>query len=89
MKLQIIGMNRSVITSKRTGKKYVIIATHEKSPDWIGLNPTVQFLSEDIMRDISIETDNGEIYCADGKKYIFEADYNSRGYIVGGRIYNG
>lgn len=89
MKLQIIGMKKTPITSKKNGQKYIIIATTEKSIDWSGICPTTQFLSEDIMNEISIETDNGEIYVADGKKYMFDADYNSRGQLVGGRIYNG
>lgn len=89
MKLQIIGMKKTPVTSKKTGKQYVIIATTEKTPDWFGICPTTQFLTEDLLRDLSIETENGEIYVADGKKYYFDADYNSRGQLVGGRIYNG
>lgn len=89
MKLQIIGMRKTPITSKKNGKQYVLIATTEKTPDWYGICPTTQFLTEDLLRDLSIETENGEIYVADGKKYYFDADYNSRGQLVGGRIYNG
>lgn len=89
MKLQIIGMKKTPITSKKNGKQYVLIATTEKTTDWFGICPTTQFLTEDLLRDLSIETDNGEIYVADGKKYYFDADYNSRGQLVGGRIYNG
>lgn len=89
MKLQIIGMKKTPIISKKNGKEYVLIATTEKNNDWFGICPTTQFLTEDLLRDLSIETDNGEIYVADGKKYYFDADYNSRGQLIGGRIYNG
>lgn len=89
MKLQIIGMKKTPITSKKDGRQYYIIATTERNPEWTGICPSTQFLSDDIMRDLSIETENGEIYVADGKKYYFDADYNSRGRLVGGRIYNG
>lgn len=89
MKLQIIGMKKTPITSKKDGRQYYLIATTERNPEWYGICPETQFLSDDIIRDLSIETENGEIYVADGKKYYFDADYNSRGRLVGGRIYNG
>ena len=88
MLLQIVGRKKSKIQSKKNGKSYTIINTHEKDPDWMGVNSTTQFLDDDTMGRISVETDSGEIYLPDGKKYYFDADYNRYGRIVGGRIYN-
>lgn len=88
MILQIIGRRKERITSKKNGNSYYVISMIEKSPDWYGLNPNTYFITDEVMHEVKIETDNGEIFLPDGKKYMFDADFNSRGFLVGGRIYN-
>lgn len=89
MKYQIIGAMKSPITSSKNGKRYIAISVVEKSDNWFGMNATQLMLSQEALQNISIETESGEMYVPDGKKYYIDVDYNARGFVLGGRVYNG
>lgn len=88
MKFVVIGASRESFTSKKNGKRYRTISVAQKDINWIGTHGETMVLSEDNLNVADIETDNGEIFAADGKKYIVDIDYNNRGFIVGMRFYN-
>lgn len=88
MKYQVIGMSKSFFISKKNGKQYTNICIAHKDISFLGLHAETILLSEDALRDADIQTESGEMYATDGKRYFVDIDYNNRGFIVGLRFYN-
>lgn len=88
MKYMMLGMQRDTITSKKTGKKYKFISVGSKDVNWIGVKGESIMISEDNLMNADIQTESGELYAVDGKKYYVDIDYNNRGFIVGLHFYN-
>lgn len=88
MKYQVIGAMKAPFTSKKNQKQYMSICVAQKDINWIGVKAEPILLSEDVLKDADIQTENGEMFAYDGKKYMVDIDYNNRGFIVGLRFYN-
>lgn len=88
MKFMMLGIQRDTITSKKTGKKYKFISVGSKDVNWLGIKGESIMISEDSLMNADIQTESGEMYAVDGKKYVVDIDYNNRGFIVGLRFYN-
>lgn len=89
MKYQIIGAMKAPFTSKKNGKQYLSICVASKDINWTGVKAEPILLSEDQLRDADIQTESGEVFANDGKKYYADIDYNNRGFIIGLRFHNG
>lgn len=88
MKYQVIGAMKAPFTSKKNGKQYMSISVAQKDINWAGVKGETILLAEDVLKDADIQTDSGEMYANDGKKYFVDIDYNNRGFIIGLRFYN-
>lgn len=88
MKYQVIGAAKAPFTSKKNNKAYQSISVAQRDINWIGVKGEVIILNEDVLRDADVQTENGEMFANDGKKYWVDIDYNNRGFIIGLRFYN-
>lgn len=88
MEYVILGAQKSAFTSKKNNKKYLPISVAMKDVNWVGSKCEQILLSEDVLQDMSIETESGEIYAKDGKTYYIDIEYNNRGFIIDARVYN-
>ena len=46
-------------------------------------------LWDSALANTSVETEDGEFYAKNEKKYFIDIDYDRNGYIVSARVYNG
>lgn len=90
MKYQIIGAMKMPQQTKN-GKKYIGISVvpQQKDDRWSGLMAEQITLWESSLANLDVDTDNGEIFVNDGKKYYIDIDYARNGFINGARVYNG
>lgn len=90
MKYQIIGATSTTKETKK-GKHYRILSVIPtiKEIDFIGLHGTEIALWDNALENTSLETDNGEFYAKNDKKYFIDIDYDRNGFIVSARVYNG
>lgn len=89
MKYQIIGSMREIKTTKK-GARYIklsLIPTLKES-EWTGLHAEQITLWENALLNTSLETEGGEWYASNNKKYYIDVDYDRNGYIVSARVYN-
>lgn len=90
MKYQIVGAMRVAQETKK-GKKFRIFSVIPvlKDDRWIGLPAEQITLWDSVLSELDIQTESGECYAKDDKKYYIELDYNRNGYIISAKIYNG
>lgn len=75
---------------RRDGEEYkpvCVIDNYDKT-DWLGMKTIQIGLTRPEWGAISIETENGLPFAKDDKKYFLDLDYDRRGNIRSGRIYN-
>lgn len=88
MEYQIIGKAVSSFRSKKNNKEYLPICVLSKDLTWTGLKAEQILLSEDVLKGLSVDTDNGEIFANDNRKYFIDIQYNNRGFIIDAKVYN-
>lgn len=88
MEYQIIGKAASSFRSKKNNKEYLPICVLSKDLTWTGLKAEQILLSEDVLKGLSVETETGEIFANDNRKYFIDIQYNNRGFIVDAKVYN-
>ena len=90
MKYQIIGSSTTTRETKK-GSHYRILSVIPtlKELNFVGLHGTEVTLWDSALANTSVETENGEFYAKDDKKYFIDIDYDRNGFIVSARVYNG
>lgn len=88
MEYQIIGKAASSFRSKKNNKEYLPICVLSKDLTWTGLKAEQILLSEDVLNGLSIDTETGEIFANDNRKYFIDIQYNNRGFIIDAKVYN-
>lgn len=88
MEYQIIGKAASSFRSKKNNKEYLPICVLSKDLTWTGLKAEQILLSEDVLKGLSVDTDSGEIFANDNRKYFIDIQYNNRGFIIDAKVYN-
>ena len=89
MEYQIIGKAVSSFRSKKNNKEYLPICVISKDLTWTGLKAEQILLSEEVLKGLSVDTEDGEIFVANSThKYFIDIQYNNRGFIVDAKVYN-
>lgn len=90
MKYQIIGASTATKETKK-GSHYRILSVIPtlKELNFIGLHGTEIMLWDSALANTSVETEDGEFYAKNDKKYFIDIDYDRNGYIISARVYNG
>ena len=85
----IIG-HCNTFRTRRDGIEYkpICVIDNEDKSDWTRMKTVQLGLTREEWGAISIETTNGLIFAKDDTKYYLEIDYDRRGNIRHGRIYN-
>lgn len=90
MKFQIIGSNREISETK-SGHRFIKLCVVSTLNDtkWVGLHGEEIVLWDDTLNNLSFDTERGEFYAKNEKKYFIDIDFDRHGHIVSGRVYNG
>lgn len=90
MKYQIIGAeNATKETKKGNHFRVISVIPTLKELTFVGLHGQEIILWDSALANTSVETESGEFYAKNDKKYFIDIDYDRNGYIQSCRVYNG
>ena len=90
MKYQLIGAsNQTVETKKGNHFRILSVIPTLKELNFTGLHGQEITLWDSALANTSVETEDGEFFAKNDKKYYADIDYDRNGYIQSVRIYNG